>query len=197
METLEAIRKRCSLKARLSPRAIEPEKLWAVLDAARLAPSARNTQPWRFVVVQGAAVEPLVDATFSEANTIAKRAPVIIVACANPEDDVTREGKAYYLYDVGSAVQNLLLAATDHGLVTHLIASFDEAEMKRLLHIPDDVRVVVVTPLAYPDAPSYDEAAAERLTQRSRLAREAVVFAGAWGRRLCTDADAPPLEDDA
>jgi nitroreductase len=78
-------------------------------------------------------------------------------------------------------VQNLLLAATDRGLATHLIASFDEAAVKRVLRIPDDVRVVVLTPLAWPDAASYEEAAAERLSQRTRLPLEEVVFEGAWG----------------
>jgi len=182
METMEAIRRRCSLKGHLAGRPIEAEKVRALLNAARLAPSARNTQPWRFVVVQGReAVEALVDASFSEPNRIARRAPVILVACARPEDDITKEGRAYYLYDLGSAVQNLLLAATDLGLVTHLIASFDEAAVKRILGIPDDVRVVVVTPLAYPDAASYDEAAAERLSQRTRLELREVAFFGAWG----------------
>jgi nitroreductase len=67
METLEVIRKRCSLKAHLSGREIEPEKIAIILDAAHLAPSARNMQPWRFVVVQGKqAVEALVHAAFFE-----------------------------------------------------------------------------------------------------------------------------------
>ena len=181
METLEAIRKRCSLKDHLSGRPVEAERIEAVLEAARLAPSARNTQPWRFVVVQGKeAIDSLVDAAFPGASAIIGQAPVIVVACARPEDGVTKDGKEYYLYDVGSAVQNLLLAATDMGLVTHLIASLDEAEVKRVLRIPDDVRVVVATPLAYPSAASYDEAAHERLRQRSRLDLDQLVSYGSW-----------------
>ena len=65
MEISEAIRKRTSLKAHLSPREVEQEKITKVLEAARLAPSARNTQPWRFIVVQGKeAVETLVGGAF-------------------------------------------------------------------------------------------------------------------------------------
>lgn len=61
METLETIAKRASLKAHLSGREVEHEKIIKILEAARLAPSARNTQPWRFVVVQGKeAIEALV-----------------------------------------------------------------------------------------------------------------------------------------
>jgi len=184
METLEVIRKRCSLKAHLSGREIEPEKIAIILDAAHLAPSARNMQPWRFVVVQGKqAVEALVHAAFFAPSTIAKQAPVIIIACARPGDDVMHDGKEYYLFDVGMAVENMLLAATDLGLVTHPMASFNETEVKRILHIPDDVRVVIVTPLAYPLEASYDAAAEERLSRRTRKDLQEVVYFNKWDER--------------
>ncbi|MCX7855651.1 MAG: nitroreductase family protein [Anaerolineae bacterium] len=182
MDTLEAIRKRCSLKACISEKPVEPEKVRMVLDAARLAPSARNTQPWRFIVVQGKeAVGSLVEAALFGPNAAVKHAPVIIVVCARPEDDVMIDGKPYYLFDVGLAVENMLLAATDLGLVTHPIASFNEAEVKRFLHIPDDFRVVIVTPLAYPSAASYEEAAKERLSQRTRKNPREVIYYNQWG----------------
>jgi nitroreductase len=181
METFEAIRKRCSLKGQISQRDVEPEKISKVLDAACLAPSARNMQPWRFVVVQGKdAVESLVEATFSEPNQMAKKAPVIILVCARPGDDIARDGKEYYLFDTGLAVENMLLAATNLGLVTHTMALIDEVKAKKILHIPEDVRIVVVTPLAYPAAASYDEAAKERLGQRIRKGLKEVVFFNKW-----------------
>jgi nitroreductase len=183
MQTLEAIRKRCSLKLHLSKQPIEAEKIELILDAARLAPSARNMQPWRFVLVQGdEAIEKLASA-FNETNQEVRNAPAIIVICAREEDDVTREGKPYYLFDAGLAVENLLLAATDLGLVTHLILSFDEGEIKRILEIPDDYRVVLTTPLAYPAEPSYDEAAKERLRERTRKDLGEITFYGKWGKR--------------
>jgi nitroreductase len=182
VETLDAIRLRCSLKTKLSGREVPPDAIEEVLRAACLAPSARNTQPWRFVVVRGrAAIDALADAALPEASAVIRRAPVIVVACVRPADGVTLGDRPYALYDVGSAVQNLLLAATDRGLATHLIASFDEAAVKHVLRIPDDARVVVLTPLAWPDAASYLEAAAERLSLRTRLPFEEVVFEGAWG----------------
>ena len=92
----------------------------------------------------------------------------MIVVCAREDDDVTREGKPYYLFDLGLAVENLLLAATDLGLCTHPILSFDEGEVRRILEIPAEYRVVLATPLAYPAEPSYDEAAEERLGERTR-----------------------------
>jgi nitroreductase len=188
METVEAIRKRCSLKTYLSRRAIEPEKINMIMDAARLAPSARNSQPWRFIVVQGKeTVEALAQTAFLGPGAVVQQAPVIIVVCARPEDDVTIDDKKYYLFDVGLAVENMLLAATDLGLVTHLMASFNETEVKRILHIPDDVRVVIVTPLAYPPATSYDEAAKERLGQRTRKDLKAVTYFNKWEEEQFAD----------
>ena len=66
-------------------------------------------------------------------------------------------------------------------LVTHLMTSFNEAEVKRILHIPDDFRVVIVTPLAYPLEASYDEAAEERLSQRTRKDLKEVASFNKWG----------------
>jgi nitroreductase len=180
METLESIRTRCSLKTHISARKIEPHKLNTILEAATLAASARNMQPWRFIVVQGKKATESLAHAFSESNLMIGQAPVIILACARPGDDVMHDNKEYYLFDVGLAVANLMLAATDLGLVTHLMAAFDEAEIKRLLHIPEDVRVVIATPLAYPLEASYAEAARERLSQRTRKDFQEVVYFDRW-----------------
>jgi nitroreductase len=185
MQTSITIRKRCSLKTHLSGKPIEPEKIAHILKAAMLAPSARNNQPWRFIVVQGReAVEDLVDHAFGENNLMARQADVIIVVCARPADDVLVEGKDYYLFDCGLAVENMLLAATDLGLVTHLILRFNEAVVKDILNIPDDVRVVITTPLAYPLEDSYDEAARDRLSQRTRRAFDQVVYYQQWAEPI-------------
>ncbi|MGD0166536.1 MAG: nitroreductase family protein [Gaiellaceae bacterium] len=182
METLDAIRKRCSLKLHLSKKPIEPEKIEQVLEAARLAPSARNLQPWRFVVVKGdEAIEELVLGAFPESNQALKNGSVVILICAREEDDVSREGRPYYLFDTGLAAENLMLAATDLGLLTHPILSFDENEAKRILEIPDEYRVVLATPLSYPTEASYEDAADERLRERTRKAIGEITYFGKWG----------------
>jgi nitroreductase len=180
METLNAIRKRCSLKAHISTREIEPGKIETVLEAGQLAPSARNSQPWRFIIVQDRDKLGELVLAFSESNQVIKDAPVIIIACARPTDDVTRDGKEYYLFDVGLAMENIVLAATHLGLVTHLMTAFNEQQVKKVLHIPEDVRVVVATPLAYPRESSYDEAAAERLSIRTRKNIAELVYLNRW-----------------
>jgi len=183
METLEAINKRAGLKDHLSKREVEQEKIAKILDAARLAPSAANMQPWRFIVVRGKeAVENLVDRAFNEVNLMVREAPVVIVACANPSDDYVIGGREYYLFDVAMAVENMLLAATDLGLVTHLMTNLDEDELKRILGVPPEVRFVIATPLAYPAEGSYEAAARERLSERTRKDLKEIVYANEWGK---------------
>lgn len=182
METLEAINRRASLKTHLSARDVEQEKIAKILDAARLAPSARNRQPWRFIVVRGReAVETLVSRAFSEVNQVVREAPVIIIACANPSDDMVTGGREYYLFNVGLAVENMLLAATDLGLVTHPMTGVNEDELKGILGIPHEVRFVIATPLAYPAEGIYEEAAQQRLSQRTRKDLQDLVYSNAWG----------------
>lgn len=180
METLESIRKRCSLKTHLSEQQIEPEKINTILEAARLAPSARNLQPWRFILVQDRQMIEALTPAFFEANRVVKDAAAILVVCGRARDDVAHDGKEYYLFDIGLAVENMILAATNLGLVTHLMTAFSETDVKRVLHIPDDVRVVVTTPLAYPLEASYDEAAADRLSKRTRKNLEEIVYHDRW-----------------
>ena len=180
MDTLNAIRKRCSLKTHISTRQIEVEKLNTILEAGRLAASARNNQPWRFIVVQDRQVIEQVTTAFSESNQVILDAPVILIVCARPTEDIMRDGKQYFLFDVGMAVGNILLAATDMGLITHPMTAFNEQQMKQILHIPDDVRTVVATPLAYPLEDSYDEASRERLLHRTRKRLIELVYYNRW-----------------
>ena len=185
METLEAINKRVSLKTRLSARDIKQDIIAKVLRAAMLAPSARNNQPWRFIVVRGKeVVENLVNKAFSETNKVVKEAPVIIIVCANPNDDIIYGGKEYYLLAVGMAVENMLLVATDLGLVTHPMTGVNEDELKRILGIPHEVGFVIATPLAYPTEGSYEKAAQERLSQRTRKDLKELVYSDVWGRQF-------------
>lgn len=181
METLDVIQQRCSLKGHFSGREVEADKINVILEAARVAPSARNTQPWRFIVVRRKnLVRELVKAAFSEANQSAAEAPVIIILCARPNDDITRDGKEYYLFDAGLAMENMLLAATDLGLATHPMTGVSEAEIKKMLQIPDDIRVAALTPVAYPAESSYDAAAKERLSLRTRKELKEMVYYDKW-----------------
>jgi len=186
METMEAIRKRKSLKNCLSGREIEREKLEQVLDAARLAPSAMNKQPWRFVVVQGKEnVERVANKAFGgfgRGNLVVKAANVLIFAFANHEENLMPDGAFFYPTDVGLAFENLLLAATDLGLVTHPMTAVDQPELKKVLGVPEGERFIIATPLAYPAEDTYDDAAKERHALSTRKSLSEIVYINEWGR---------------
>jgi nitroreductase len=142
-------------------------------------------QPWRFIVVKDKTViKNLVTKAFSETNQKASEAPVLIVACANPNDDIVRDGKEYYLFDLGLTIENMLLAATALGLVTHLMAGLDHNELCKTLGIPGDVQFVVATPVAYPAEGSYEQAVQARLGERTRKSLEELVYSDTWGRQF-------------
>jgi len=180
METLVTIRNRCSLKAHISGREVEPEKINIILEAGRLAASDGNKQPWRFIVVQEKQLVEELSQAFKEYNRVIKDAPVILFTCVRAVDELIRDGRDYYLFDIGLAVGNMLLAATDMGLVTHLMTAFNAAQIKQILQLPDDIRVVVATPLAYPLEGSYYEAARERLSKRTRKDLKELVHYNRW-----------------
>jgi nitroreductase len=186
METMEAIRKRKSLKNCLSGREIEREKLEQVLDAARLAPSAMNKQPWRFVVVHGKEnVERVAEKAFvgfAKGNLMVKEANVLIFAFANHEENVMPDGAFFYPLDVGLAFENLLLAATELGLVTHPMAAVDQTALKKVLGVPEGERFLIATPLAYPDEDSYDQAAEQRRASSTRKSLSEIVYMNEWGK---------------
>jgi nitroreductase len=162
MDALEAMRTRRSVRKFLD-RPVEPEKLQAVLEAARVAPSWANMQCWRFVVVQ----DPQVKARISELSYVEAyfatksyktnparkglaQAPVVIVACAYPDRSGNLRNKHYYMTDLGIAAQNLMLSAHAVGLGTVFVGVFNEEGLSELLGIPPGIRIVGLFPLGYP-----------------------------------------------
>lgn len=153
MDVFQAIGDRRSIR-KYKDQPVEREKVERVLNAARLAPSWKNMQCWRFLVLDRAArKEALLDA-FGDDNPGKKallQAPVLIVVCADPSQSEVSHGMEYYIADAAVAFQNLCLAALELGLGTCWMGMYDEAAIKERLGIPEEIRVVGVTPLGYPD----------------------------------------------
>jgi len=148
MDVFDAIRTRRSIRKYMD-KPVEEEKLLKVLEAARLAPSAVNRQPWRFIVVRDKEIREALRSAYDRDWFVS--APVIIVACAVPSEGWVRwDGEEFWRVDVAIAMQNLILAAWNEGLGTCWIGAFKEEEVKKVLGIPPDVRVVAMTPLGYP-----------------------------------------------
>ena len=157
-------------------RPVEDEKLEAVLQAARLAPSWANKQCWTFIVVKDQAVKEAIAETL-EKNPVQKAAasaPVLIVACADPEQSGQMGDQNYYLVDIGIAVQQLCLEAWNQGLGTCWVGLFNEDKVKPILGVPDNIRVVAMTPPGYP---------AKYPDERGRKPLEEITFKDKWGQK--------------
>ncbi len=140
----DAITSRRSVR-KFKDKPVEEEKINACLEAARAAPSWSNSQPWHFIVVQGRLE---VDALGVLPGNM-KDVPACILVCGDPGESGDVDGKAYYLVDVGIAAEHLVLEALELGLGTIWIASFREAGVKKLLGIPDRIKVVAAIPIGY------------------------------------------------
>lgn len=142
MEVFEAIKQRKSVRA-YQPTPVPNEKLIKVLEAARLAPSAGNIQPWRFIVV----LDP------QKRKKIAKgcryghfldESPVIIVGCGDQ-----KASPRWHAIDTCIAMENLVLAATGEGLGTCWIGFFNEKTIREMLKIPSRLKVVALLAIGY------------------------------------------------
>jgi len=149
MDVTTAIKTRRSIRA-YKDKPIEDEKLEAVLEAGRLAPSAKNKQEWKYVVVRDKALrEKMVDA--ANGQKFVGQASAIIVACSMETDYAMPCGELSYPIDVAISVDHMTLAAVEQGLGTCWIGAFNQDKVKKLLDIPDEIRVVVLLPIGYPD----------------------------------------------
>lgn len=151
MSILDIIRQRRSIR-RYKSDPIPDETLLSVLEAARLAPSGKNSQPWKFIVVKDQKMKENL-AVASRGQRFIAVAPVIIVACGYPDRSYARQGNYMksWSIDISCALDHLMLKAQEEGLGTCWIGAFEEKEVKPLLGIPDDVRVLALTPLGFPD----------------------------------------------
>jgi len=147
MNVAQAIRNRYSCRD-YHDRPLEQDKLLAVLEAARLAPSAKNLQDWRFVVVTDKQTKKKVAAAANN-QTFLETAGAIIIACT-VSDHVMRCGQAVGPIDVAIALEHMCLQATELGLATCWIGSFYPDKIKQIVGIPDDVVIVELLALGYP-----------------------------------------------
>jgi nitroreductase len=151
MDVFTAISQRCSVRA-YKATDVEEDKLKKVLEAARLSPSASNRQDWKFIVVRNNETKKkLAKAAFGQ--SFIGEAPVVIVACGVEPKAMLACGQPMHTVDVSIAFAYMILQAYELGLGTCWIGAFKEDETKKILSVPDDVRVVAMTPLGYPNQP--------------------------------------------
>ena len=148
MNILETIQKRYSVRD-YQDNPVEREKLLRVLEAARLAPSAKNLQEWRFVVVTEKGLrEAMVEACNQQ--IFVGTAPVILACCSAYSAYKMRCGQMASPIDVAIAMAHLSLQATAEGLGTCWIGSFFPDKVRKLLNIPEEIEIVQMMTLGYP-----------------------------------------------
>jgi nitroreductase len=147
MTVLETIRNRYSCRA-YQDKPIEREKLDSIFEAARLAPSAKNLQDWRFVVVKDKETKRKL-AEAANNQRFLENAGAIIIACSNSKE-VMRCGQAVGPIDVAIALEHISLQATELGLATCWIGSFYPEKVRPIVGVPDDVTIVELMAVGYP-----------------------------------------------
>ena len=152
MNVLEAIKERRSVRA-FTDNKVSDEDIKQLLEAARWAPSAGNTQPLELVIVKAAVTkQKLSEAALNQ--SLIQQASIVIVVCA----DVTRSSRGYgirgeLLYsiqDTAAATENILLAAQELGLTTCWIGAFHEKEVAKIINAPKSVKPIAIIPVGYP-----------------------------------------------
>lgn len=148
MDFYDVIKTRLSVRG-YSQKPVEEDKLARVLEAARIAPSAANRQPWQYVVVRDAETKARLRPAYDREWFYT--APVIIAAIGDPSVAWVREDRRSYLdVDVAISFDHLVLAAAAEGLGTCWIAHFKPAVVSEVLGIPAGYEPLLLTPLGYP-----------------------------------------------
>jgi len=148
MEYQELIQKRYSVRAYKSD-PIEEDKLEKVLNAARLAPTAANRQPFQILVIHTDGKQEALKKIYRKDWFV--QAPLLICAVGIPGKSWVREDMRRYLdVDVAIVMDHLILAATNLGLGTCWIAAFNAKAAREILELPDEVEPLIFSPLGYP-----------------------------------------------
>jgi nitroreductase len=149
MDVFEAISQRRSIR-NYKTTAVEDEKLEKILEAARIAPSAANRQEWKFIVVKDQETrDKLVEA--ANGQKFVGQAPATIVGCSTESERLMPCGQLAYTVDLSIAVSFMILEATELGLGTCWLGAYDEDAVKKVLDIPDEIRVPAMFTLGYAD----------------------------------------------
>lgn len=170
METLDAIRARRNVR-QYAGEPIERSDLERILDAAHLAPSARNWQPWDFVVVTDRDQLTELAKVWQGAGHVARAAAAVALVVAEPEEGQ----RDILMYDLGQVTAYLMVAATDRGIATAHASARDQEQAQRVLGFPDGRFCAFLVALGHPaDGPL------QPLRHLDRRPLDDVVHWGRW-----------------
>ena len=137
----------------ISTEAIPEAVVGELVEAARLAPSCYNRQPWRYIFMTGEEALAKGRAALSGGNAVwGQRAPLLIAAYARKSNDcITGDGRSYYQFDLGLSVMNLMLAATERGLTARPVAGFDPAVIRESFALEEEDQPLIMVVVGFPD----------------------------------------------
>lgn len=150
MDFLQVVKERRSIR-KYRKQGIPGEVLESLFEIVRQAPSAKNLQPWKFIVIKNKETrQKLAEAT---EQPFVGEAPVLICACGLSTSGKIGKKISSVWVDVGIAISYFILAASNEGLGTCIIGHFEEKKVKEILSIPEEVKVIGLITLGYPEAP--------------------------------------------
>lgn len=172
MTVLEAINQRRSLRSLKSSPLTDDQQI-ALAQAAALAPSCFNNQPWKFIFVREKENLKTLHEALSPGNDWAKAAPLMIAVISRKEDDCVIKERLYYQFDTGMATAFMMLRAQELGFFTHAMAGFVPNQVREALFIPEDYEVITLIAVGSKDQPSNPLLSPEQQKQeRERPARK-------------------------
>lgn len=149
MDFYDVITKRRSIRKYDVNKKISDETLKRVLNAARIAPSACNFQPWHFIVIKEAKTKEKMKEAYHLEWFLT--APVIIIGCVDTSVAwIRKDGVNYADVDLTIAFDHLILSASNEGLGTCWIGAFNNTKAREVLGVPENIKIVAMTPLGYP-----------------------------------------------
>ena len=175
MDLFEVIEKRRSIRS-YKPTPIPNEHLKKILEAARLAPSGKNLQPWRFIIVRDPERKRMLAEAAMNQMFIAE-ADVVIVALSDPTiySSTGTKRRIPYLQDPMIAIEHMVLAATAFGYGTCWIGVFNEDKVKQIVNAPEELAVIALLPIGVPN---------ENPPPRPRKSFEEIFFSEVYGKPL-------------
>jgi nitroreductase len=187
MDVKDAIHARRARRT-IDTRPVPEQNVNELVEAMRLAPSCNNYQPWRVVVARSPESLEKVKAALSKGNVWATRSPLILVIAARPDDDCKlSEGRDYFLFGCGLAVGEMVLRATELGMIAHPIAGYDPVRVKESLGIPNEYVVIALVICGFPSIDASLLSEKQIALEKERPARKPIgenFFDDAWGRPM-------------
>ena len=157
MNIWQAIENRHSVRTFDQTREVSSEDVRKIVEAAILAPSGGNCQPWHFVVVRDPSVRAAL-ANAAHGQESLSHASAVIAVCSEPQRSAAYYGRRgqdmYALLDAGAASEHILLAATALGLGSCWISAFEDAAVRRVLRLPDHLSPTALIAIGYSDGAS-------------------------------------------